>query len=287
MANPSLALVLGGGGNLGVVQVAFVEALAERGIKPDLIVGTSVGALNASFVAAHSEGEELACMQEAWLSLRGQRLFHRNPFRIGRNLLRNRKSLYRHQFVTQLLDDHLHVDDFAATQVPLLITATNITKGTRHVFSEGSIVQAVLASTAIPGIFPPVEIDGDWFVDGGVAAGLGVESAVERGAETVLTVDLSSGMAYREPRGIVDVLTRSLEIMGQRRTDCQLEYFGHQSSVVVYRPGLTAPHGPGSFEDVDLLLHQAREIAGPLIDLSRQADGSFKAGVYEGAVRRR
>ena len=285
MADPDLALVLGGGGNLGVVQVAFIEALKERGVTPDLVVGTSVGALNAAYVAF--QGRELEYLEDAWLSLRGQRLFHRNPFKIGRNLFRNRKSLYRHQFVTDHLERHLPTDDFSAVKIPLLITATNITKGTRTVFSEGSILQAVLASTAIPGIFPPVEIDGDWYVDGGVAAGLGVESAVERGARTVLTVDLSSGMAYREPRGIVDVLTRSLEIMGQRRTDCQLEYFGHHTDVVVYRPGLTAAHGPGSFEDMETLLRQARGLAGPLIDLSRNDDGSFKPGVYEGVVRRR
>ncbi|HJN93888.1 MAG TPA: patatin-like phospholipase family protein, partial [Dehalococcoidia bacterium] len=126
MTEPELALVLGGGGNLGVVQVAFIEALAERGVTPDLIVGTSVGALNASFLAFGDRGAE-GSLDEAWLSLRGQRLFHRNPFKIGRNLFRNRKSLYRHGFVTDLLESYLREDDFSSTRIPLLITATNIT----------------------------------------------------------------------------------------------------------------------------------------------------------------
>jgi NTE family protein len=285
MPDAKLALVLGGGGNLGVVQIAFIEALQARGIEPDLVVGTSVGALNASYVAFHQPGREVQCLEEAWLALRGQRMFHRNPFRIGRHLLRNRISLYDGEFVSNLLVSHLEEDDFDAARVPLLITASNISRGSAAVFSEGSIRQAVLASTAIPGIFPPVQIDGDWYVDGGIAHGLGVEVAVDAGADVVLAIDLSSGMAHRKPSSVVEVLTRSLEIMGQRRSECQLEHSGHTADIVVWRPGLTAPHGSAAFEDVELLLGQARELAGPLIDLARDGMGGFRAGVYEGAVR--
>ena len=287
MPQQKLALVLGGGGNLGVVQVAFIEALAERGVRPDLVVGTSVGSLNAAYVAFQDPTRNQEPLGEIWVDLRGQRLLHRNAFRIVRRLFRNRLSLYSDQFVTNLVRDHLDADDFANARIPLLITATNLSSGEPAVLSEGSVQQAILASTAIPGIFPPVEIDDDWYVDGGVAYGLGVEAAVDHGATSVLTVDLSSGMAYRQPRGLVDVLARSYAIMGQRRTTCLLEHSGLVAKITVWRPGLTAPHGPGSFDDMELLLSQARELAGPLIDLSLNDDGTFAAGVYEGSVRRR
>ena len=163
---------------------------------------------------------------KAWLALRGQRMFHRNPFRIGRHLLRNRISLYDGEFVSNLLVSHLAVDDFDAARVPVLVTASNISRGSAAVFSEGSNREAVLASPAI-GIFPPVG-DGEWYVDGGIAHGLGVEVAVDAGADVVLAIDLSS---------VVEVLTRSLEIMGQRRSECQLEHSGHTAEIVVWRPG--------------------------------------------------
>ena len=154
------ALVLSGGGNLGVVQVGFIEALYARGVWPDLIVGTSVGALNGALLAADPAQQARQRLAQIWLGLRHGRLFHRNPIRIGRNVIGSRLSLYRNEFVRRLVDDHLPVARFEQTQVPLYVTATNLTRGARRVFDRGPLLPALLASTAVPGLFPPVEIDG-------------------------------------------------------------------------------------------------------------------------------
>lgn len=127
-------------------------------------------------------------------------------------------------------------------------------------FDSGALLPALLASTAIPGLFPPVEIDGEWFVDGGIAAGLGVDVAIARGADTVLAVDLDNRGAGWRPRALHDVVARSIQVMAQRRSDAMHAHDAHRACVVVWRPGLVAPSGSSSSRDTALLLRQARDI---------------------------
>ena len=276
------ALVLSGGGNLGVVQVAFIEALHARGVKFDLIVGTSVGALNGAMLAAQPPSQPPDRLAEIWLGLRKDRLFHRNPLRIGRNMIASRLSLNRDEFVRGLVGDHLPVQHLHETRVPLCVTATTLTQGERKAFERGELLSALLASTAIPGVFPPVQIDGEWFVNGGIAAGLGLDVAIERGADTVLAVDLTCGGGAWRPRALNDVVTRSIQVAGRRRADAMLAQQAERACVVVWRPGLIAPSGGSSFRDTDFLLAQVREMAGGLIDLARDPGGRFRPGLYEG-----
>ena len=281
-----MALVLSGGGNLGVVQIAFVEALLARGLLPDLIVGTSVGALNGALLAADPSPEAPQRLAEIWLGLQRRRLFHRNPLRIGRNVLGSRLSLYRDEFVRGLVREHLPAANFDDLAIPLSITATNLTRGGGRIFEHGPLLPPLLASTALPGLFPPVEIDGEWYVDGGVAAAIGLEAAIERGADTVLAIDLTSRGAAWRPRRLDDVVARSLQVLGERRHDAVLAQQSQRACTVIWRPGLVAPSGSSSFRDVTFLLEQARGMAGGLIDLACAPGGGFRPGTYEGAVAR-
>jgi NTE family protein len=254
-----LALVLGGGGNLGAVEVGFIQRMTELGIEPDLIVGTSVGALNAAYVAFHDpEGHD--CFHDIWAGLRGKKLFHRSLPRIALQLWRSRMSLYDDSFVSGIIRSHLREDDFRAARIPLHITATNIVTGRREIFSKGSISQAVLASTAIPGLFPPVEIEHALYVDGGVSAGTDIAAAVELGATQIIAVDLKPGLLPRRPKNVVELLTRSLEVIAEERSTCTIEHAHHQANVVHIRPGITAQDS-GGFEDVDRLLRESYSLA--------------------------
>ncbi len=276
-----LALVLSGGGNLGVVQAPFLEHLIAIGVTPDLIVGTSVGALNGAFLAFHPHN--IDGLGDIWRALRDQRLWHRNILRIGRNLLGRGMSLYSNEFLHDLIAPHVTVDEIAASEIPLFITATSLSRGRKHVFTRGPVVDAILASSAVPGVFPPVQIGGEWFVDAGVATGLDLETAILQGATEILAVDLGSEPSPYRPRGLVDLLARSMEIATQERTRSEVDQFGREASMVIWRPGLQAASG-SNFRDVGQLYEAARELAPALIERSRNADGSWRRGIYEGAV---
>ena len=276
-----LALVLSGGGNLGVVQAPFLEHLIAIGVTPDLIVGTSVGALNGAFLAFHPHN--IDGLGDIWRALRNQRLWHRNILRIGRHLLGRRMSLYSNEFLRDLIAPYVTIDEIAASEIPLFITATSLTRGRKHVFTRGPVVDAILASAAIPGLFPPVEIGGEWFVDASVATGLDLETAILQGATQILAVDLGSEPSPYQPRGLVDLLARSMEIAAQERTQSEVDQFGREARTVIWRPGLQASSG-SNFSDVEELYRAAQDLAPALIEQARSPDGSWKQGIYEGAV---
>ena len=272
-----VALVLGGSGIVGAVEVGFIHRLEELGIKVDFIVGTSVGALNAAHVAFH-DGSEHSCLSEIWHGLREERIFRRRPWKALLHLWRTRTGLFKNRLVGQLLMDHLVADDFASARIPLHITATNICTGEREIFSEGSILDAVQASTAIPGLFPPVEINGEFYVDGAVSSGVAVKAAVELGATTIIAIDLRSAIVEECPTNIIDVLTRSVEIISHARSNCNLEHLDLDAKVVHIRPGLKSS-SRWDFKDVDRLLRDSYTMACEVFD--QCWDGKkFEAGHY-------
>jgi len=161
--------------------VGVLRAIYRAGFRPAAIVGTSIGAINGAFLALHDD-PQFEILAEAWLSLGAREIFSRNPFRLVRNYLTLHSCLFDSRRLRALLQTYLPVDDFAALQVPFYATATNLTQGAKAVFNDGPLHRAVLASAAIPGLFCPVEVDGQLYVDGGVVAGLDLETAVELGA---------------------------------------------------------------------------------------------------------
>lgn len=276
-----LALVLSGGGASGIVQVPFIEELIRRGIQPDLIVGSSVGAVNGAFLAFHPHNIE--GMADLWIALRDHRLWHRNLLSIGRRLLTRGTSLYSNQFLRDLFRQHVTIDEIAAAEIPLHIVTTGLSTGSKRVLSSGELLAAVMASVAVPGLFPPVRIAGDWCVDGGLSSGLDLETAILQGASHTIAVDLGVQPSPYHPRGLVDLLARSMEIAVQERTRAEIDQFGSIVPTVVWRPGLRALSF-GSFGDVEDLYAAAKDLAPVMIDQALGADGEWAPGVYEGVV---
>jgi len=259
MSGQRRALVLGGGGNLGAVQVGFIRRIKELEIPIDFVVGTSVGALNAAHYAFH-ETDEHDCLAAIWTGLRGQRLFPRSPWRVAANLVRHRMSLFDDSFVSELIREHLDQDDFSAARVPLYMTATNLRRGDRTLLSSGSIVTAALASSAFPGLFPPVLIDGELHVDGAVVDSLDLAAAIELGASEVIAIDPSPGLGRSDPTHVGEVFLRSIEILTERRAQCAIAEAQELLRVAVIRPGMTAEDQSG-FEQVDEMIEQSYSMA--------------------------
>lgn len=178
-----IAFVLGGGGVLGAHEVGMLQALAEAGIRPDVIVGTSVGAINGVFAAAYPQGvQELA---DLWRSGGVVSVFDGSLASRVRTFVRSGTHVESNHGLATMLDELLPVKRIEDLEIPFECVAASIERATAHWFCEGPIVPAVLASSAVPGLLPPVEIDGEHYLDGGLVHSIPVGRAVFLGATEV------------------------------------------------------------------------------------------------------
>jgi NTE family protein len=180
------AFVLCGGGNLGATQVGMLQGLLETGIEPDLIVGSSVGALNGAFLAGKPTMDRVEALTELWSRIRRRDIF---PFRAPR-LVAGMMGRRNHFFDPGPLRSFLlrlpfGFDRLEASAVPLHVVTTDLETGCPVVLSTGVAIDALMASAAIPGIFPPVRIDGRRLIDGAVSANAPVAQAEALGATRI------------------------------------------------------------------------------------------------------
>jgi NTE family protein len=162
----------------------MLRALSEAGIRPDVIVGTSVGAINGVFVAA-DPADAAERLGKMWLGDALQQTFS-EPFwgRLVR-LARSGTHLHSIEPLRRMLDDMLPADDFADLELPFHCVAASIERACARWFSSGPIVPAVLASCAVPGLLPPVEVDDEHYFDGGLVDSIPVGRSVALGAHIV------------------------------------------------------------------------------------------------------
>jgi NTE family protein len=183
------AFVLGGGGLLGAHEVGMLQALAEAGIRPDLVVGTSIGALNGVLVAADPMNAA-ARLSEMWQGEELRLAFSETVWGRAVRLVRSGTHLHSFESLRRLLVDLLPGSDFADLELPFQCVAAGIEDATARWFSRGPVVPAVMASCAVPGLLPPVEVDGRHYFDGGLVDSIPVGRAVALGASTVYVLQV-------------------------------------------------------------------------------------------------
>jgi NTE family protein len=191
------AFVFTGGGSLGAVQVGMLRALLASGVQPDFVVGASVGAINASYFACFPNADGITNLEKLWTGLRRSDIF---PFTFSSaiGLLRHPGNLIDPGGLRRIIETNLPCTKLEGTQIPLTIMATNL-QGMGVRLAAGPAVEAILASTAIPGIFPPVEINGEPLMDGAVAANTPMRLAVELGASRIIILPTGYACALKEP----------------------------------------------------------------------------------------
>ncbi len=185
-----VAFVLGGGGLLGAHEVGMLRAVLEAGVVPDLVVGTSVGAVNGAVVAAEPTGVAVDRLAALWRDLDSSGLFAGSLLGQLRTLARTRTSLHSEEPLRALLDEHLPVRTFGELVVPFQCVAASIERAAEHWFSAGSLTDAVLASCAVPGLLPPAEVDGETYLDGGLVHSIPIGRAVALGARTLYVMQV-------------------------------------------------------------------------------------------------
>ncbi|MDF3289890.1 patatin-like phospholipase family protein [Streptomyces silvisoli] len=184
------AFVLGGGGALGAHEVGMLKALLEFGLRPDLVVGTSVGAINGVVVAADPTCAAVDRLAELWSELGHAGVFSGSLLeRIG-TVVRSGTHLHSAEPLRELLKAHLAVDRVEDLAVPFQCVASSIERAAEHWFAEGPLVEAVLASCAVPGLLPPVRVGDEHYLDGGLVNSIPVGRAVALGAREIYVLQV-------------------------------------------------------------------------------------------------
>ena len=278
-----VALVLSGGASLGAVQAGILRALFLVGFKPDLIVGTSVGALNGAFIAFEPDQEGLARLTQVWQDMKDANIFPRNPLRMVHNFAVRQLFLIDNEALRSIILRNIPVDDFAATRIPFYAVATNLSRGEKHVFHEGKISTALMASTAIPGILSPVRVNGEMFVDGGVVANLDLKTAVDLEAERILAIDISGPVRLRRPRTALGVLSRSIDLMVREIVAKELALLKltlrEHARITVIRVSGTSGPWIGDFSRMSELIARAEAIGRQMVACCFDKQGRLVPGI--------
>lgn len=279
-----VALVLGGGGVLGAFQAGVLRALFRSGFVPSMIVGTSAGALNGAFLAFRPDSAGADELVRIWRSLRNRQLYFVNPMRVVFQILSGGLCLSSNELLRSLVREHLPVDDFEAASVPLYVTTTNLSRARKQVFHEGLVSRAVLASTAVPGVFCPIDIDGDLHIDGGVVANLDVETAIDRSAREVVAIDLSRCLDGRRPSNLAALLTHTLDVVQRQRVDHDVVALAARARITLLQPSPGGGFGLSDFSSIDQLLEEGERMGEDALALCMKPDGTLKPGIIHDPV---
>src|SRR5262249_38459155 len=191
------AFVFAGGGTLGTIQVGMLRTLLDYGVRPDFVVGSSVGAINASYFAAAPDADGVAALARIWSGLRRSDVFPLT-FVNAFGLLRHPEYLVDPIGLRRLVETNLPYARLEQASLPLHIMATN-QQGQAVRLSSGPAVEAILASTAIPGVFPPVDVGGEALMDGAIAANTPLFLAADLGATRIIVLPTGYACALQEP----------------------------------------------------------------------------------------
>ncbi len=193
---PLTAFVLAGGGSRGAVQVGMLAELTARGIRADRVFGASVGAVNGAAYCADPTPAGCARLEEVWRGLSGDQVFPRSRVFGPWLYFQHRPSVHSNAGLREIVESGAIVERLEDLSVPLEIVVTSLSDGQEHWLSKGSVVDAVLASSAIPAIFPPVTVDGDLMIDGGVVDNVPISRAIAAGANRIYVL-LCGPIRYR------------------------------------------------------------------------------------------
>ncbi|MEM7323331.1 MAG: patatin-like phospholipase family protein [Actinomycetota bacterium] len=261
-----LTFVLSGGGAYGATQVGMIRALRQAGIDPDMVVGTSVGALNGTLLAANPI---LAVdrLTKIWNSLTESGVFGgRSRFGAALSAIRNGLKVHNPGLVSpealqRLIDTHLPVSAIEELSVPTGIVVTDALVGTPKVLSRGPISPALRASAAIPGVFPPVGIDGCFYVDGGVSANVPIRQAVAFGAKSIVVLDANPGsMPGTLPDSVIGSIVHASAIMLRNQRADAVEDLVGKYPILKLPPSTPPTKNSFDFEDSEALIETGFDV---------------------------
>ena len=235
----AVAFVLGGGGLRGAAEVGMIKALAEAEISPDLVVGTSIGSINGAIVASGPIDAMSAHLVSMWDHLAGSGVLREGAISRLVNIARHRTHLHDNDSMRDLLLDWLPYETFEELPVPFQCSAACVETSAEWWFDSGPLIDALLSSCAVPGLLPPVEVDGRHFIDGGVVNSIPISRALELGATTLYVLHVGNiDTPLRVPRTAWDVAFVAFEISRRHRFHRDIENLPEGVEIHVLPTGL-------------------------------------------------
>ncbi len=254
------AFVFAGGGSLGAIEVGMLRELVSWGLVPEMVVGASAGAINGAYFACNPHVEGTAKLETLWRSITRAEVLPWSWRSMLGMIAGNRGHLVESLGLKRLLSRHFGESRVEDAALPLHVVATDMHTGAEVVLSSGNIVSAVLASAAIPGVFPPVEMDGRKLIDGGVANNTPVSTAVRLGATRIIVLPAGFACAERRPpRGAMEHAFNALSLLVARQLVHDLERWRDHAHIAVVPPLCPLDISPYDYTRCGELIDRAAE----------------------------
>jgi NTE family protein len=245
------AFVLAGGGSFGAIQVGMMHSLAAHGISADMVVGSSVGALNGAYYAGDPTLKGVLQLETIWRGLHRHDVFP-ITWRTLLSFLWRRDFLIPHDGVQKLIDDNLPYRNLEDAKLPLHIVTTDIVSGDSVILSEGPAAQAIIASTAIPGAFAPVKYKDFYLCDGAISSNTPIRVAVAKGAQRLIILPTGYACAtHTPPVGAVANALHALTLLIARQLVSELEGLNPRIEYFVVPPLCPLVGSPYDFSRTD------------------------------------
>ena len=277
---PHTTFVLAGGGSFGAVQVGMLRELVARGVVADTVIGSSVGAINAAWFAGAPDAAGIAKLAAIWRGLRRSQVFPLT-WRGITGLLGRRDFIVDPRGLRDLLQTELPYRSFEEATIPFHVIATDLLGGGTVRLSTGPVVQAVLASCAIPAAFPPVRIGERYLVDGAVASNTPIGAAVECGARRVIVLPTGFACALkRPPRSAIACALQAITLLTAHQLVTEIEQFRTRVEIVTVPPLCPLAISPYDFSRADELIGRAADQTRRWLD-----EGGLDKSRIPGALR--
>lgn len=242
---------------MGAVQVGQAEALLAAGIEPDFLIGASAGSLNAAWLAADPTRRGAQILRSLWLSVPRRAVFPLSPVTIALGLAGRRDHTVTNEALRRWLEEHLPYRQIDEARLPLSITATDLHSGEPVFLTRGALVPALLASCAMPGVYPPVLIRDQLLVDGGVSADAPIRRAVSLGADRIYVLPTLPAGPFARPQGAVELLLRTVGLMLGAARNTEIEAWAEVCELYVLPAPSLPSASPFSFRHTAELIERA------------------------------
>jgi NTE family protein len=277
---PRTAFVLAGGGSFGAVQAGMLRELIAHGVEPDFVVGSSVGAINGAYFASDPTARGVAHLEAIWCGLRRRDVF---PFTWATllGLSGRRNFLVDPRGLRRLLENRLPFTELERAALSLHVVATDLLRGAAVPLSSGPVVDAVLASCAIPGAFPPVRIGERCLIDGAVASNTPIKAALELGATRLVVLPTGYACALDDPpRDAIGAMLHAITLLVARQLVAELERHGGDAEIATVPPLCPLSASPYDFSRARELIERAATQTRRWLD-----DGGLAKHRIPGALR--
>jgi NTE family protein len=256
-SQPKTAFVFAGGGSFGAIQVGMLHSLVAHGITADLVVGSSVGAMNSAYYAGTPTLEGVERLAKIWRGLRRRDVFPITPL-VLLGLMRRRDFLLGSEGLYRLVHAHLPYRNLEEAKIPVYIVATDLLSGEAAILSEGQAAQAIVAGTSIPAAFAPVKFNGRYLADGAITSCTPVKVAIMCGAKRLIVLPTGFACARENPpQGAVANALHALTLLISRQVRSELESLDEGVDFHVAPPLCPLRGSPYDFSQAAELIERA------------------------------